>query len=285
MLRTLVAPVAMLAMLMPAPAQAWGFFAHRTTADIAEANITQEARGEIRRLLRAERRLGTPGCPVKTLRDASVWPDCIRRDRVRWAFTAPWHYRTTPICEAYNPRTNCANGNCVTAQIDRAHAMLGDRDLPDHIRLEALAFLVHFVGDLHMPLHSGDLDDKGGNDRMVYDGTSARLNLHSLWDGRIAEIAIRSAETPVVRAYSAQERVDLGGGNAAEWGRESWQIAREFIYPTFFETADVCDSVLPNSIMLNEDHVIASLPIARRRVQQAGIRMAALLDSALGPQS
>jgi len=278
-----LAALALLAAL-PAQASAWGFYAHRQTARIAEANISPEARAEVRRLLRAERLIGTPQCALQSLQDASVWPDCIRGDRVRWAYTGPWHYRTTPICEDYNPRANCADGNCVTAQIERNHQLLADRSLPDHVRLEALAFLVHFAGDIHMPLHSGDKDDKGGNDRKATYGIKPGYNLHSIWDGPLAERAISDPADPVVRRYSPAERAELGGGTAADWGRESWQIARDFIYPTAFETDNVCEADLPMNVTLSQEAIIAGVPVARRRVVQAGLRIAELLDTALVPK-
>lgn len=270
--------------LLPAPASAWSDYAHRQTAAIADANITPQTRAEVRRLLRAEKLMGTPTCALSTLGDASVWPDCIRGQAWRFAYTFPWHYRTTPICEAYNPRANCANGNCITAQIERTHRILYDKSLPDHIRLEALTFLVHFAGDIHMPLHSGDKDDKGGNDRITDYGIKPGLNLHSIWDGPLAERAISDPADPVVRRYSPAELVNLGGGNAADWGRESWQIARDFVYPTAFHTADVCAGDLPMKTALTQQDIEASLPIARRRVVQAGLRIGELLESALGPR-
>jgi hypothetical protein len=279
-LATLVTAV----LALPAPASAWGFYAHRQTARMAAANVTAETRAEILRLLRAEKQLGTPKCPLKTLQDASVWADCIRNEGWRWGYTAPWHYRTTPICEAYNPRANCANGNCVTAQIERSHRILSDRSLPDNVRLEALAFLVHFTGDIHMPLHSGDKDDRGGNDRITDYGIIPDLNLHRIWDGPLAERAISDPADPVVRRYSPAELAEFGGGSPADWGRESWQIARDFIYPTAFHTDEVCNGDLPMKTALSQEDIVAGVPVARRRVVQAGVRIAELLDSALGPK-
>ncbi|MEL6878161.1 MAG: S1/P1 nuclease, partial [Pseudomonadota bacterium] len=183
-----------LGLALPGTAQAWGFFAHEKTAEIAEANISPATRAEIARLFRSEALIGTPECRLSNLQDASVWPDCVRRTRWRWGYTAAWHYRTTPICEAYDARANCAGGNCVTAQIERSHRMLADESLPDHIRLEALAFMVHFAGDIHMPLHSGDKNDRGGNDRETDYGIVPSLNLQWIWDGPVAERAITSGE-------------------------------------------------------------------------------------------
>jgi hypothetical protein len=269
--------------LVPAPAQAWGFYAHRQTASIAEANVSPEVRAKIRALLAREKDLGTPDCPLKTLQDAAVWADCVRGQGWRWGYTAAWHYRTAPICQAFNPRANCSGGNCVTAQITRAHRILADESLPAPIRLEALAFMVHFAGDVHMPLHSGDNEDRGGNDREADYGIRPGYNLHSIWDGRLAERAISDPADPVVRRFTPAERADLGGGTPDDWGRESWEIARSFVYPTAFDTDDVCSAPLPDKAALSQEDIIRGVPIAKRRVQQAGLRIAALLTSAFAP--
>ena len=159
-MKRLITALVMLLALVPAPASAWGFYAHRKTAEIAEANASPLVRASIAALLAREKDLGTPKCPLTTLEDAAVWADCIRREGWRWGYTAAWHYRTAPVCAAFNPRANCAGGNCVTAQITRAHRILADERLPAAVRLEALAFMVHFAGDVHMPLHSGDNEDR-----------------------------------------------------------------------------------------------------------------------------
>ncbi len=275
--------LALTVLLMPAQANAWGFYAHRQTAAIAEENVSPETRAKIARLMRSEALIGTPECDLSNIGDASVWPDCVRNSWWRWGYTGAWHYRTAPICESFNPRANCAGGNCVTAQIERNHRILADESLPDHIRLQALAFMVHFAGDVHMPLHSGDRDDRGGNDRKADYGIVPGLNLHWIWDGPLAERAISDPADPVVRRYSAAERAELGGAGADEWGRESWEISRGFVYPTAFDTEDVCGADLPDETALTQDDIIRGAPIAKRRVQQAGIRIAELLETAFAP--
>lgn len=282
-MKSFLLTVCAIALMIPAPASAWGFYAHRTTADIAEVNVSAEVRTKIRRLMRSEAMLGTPECPLATIQDASVWPDCIRRERWRWGYTAAWHYRTAPICEAFNPRANCSGGSCVTAQIERAHRVLADESLPDHIRLEALAFMVHFAGDVHMPLHSGDKSDRGGNDREADYGIVPGLNLHWIWDGPLAERAISDPADPVVRRYSVDERADLAGGGPDDWGRESWEISRSFVYPTAFDNENVCKAELPMETALTQEDIVRGVPIAKRRVQQAGVRIAELLESAFMP--
>lgn len=278
----ITAAALILSALIAAPAMAWGEFGHRTTGEIALANVKPATRAAIARLIAYDSRLGTPQCRIRSLQDAAVWPDCLRRDGWRWGYTFAWHYRTAPICEAYNARQNCSGGNCILAQIERNHRILADESLPPNVRLEALAFLVHFVGDVHMPLHSGDKDDRGGNDRVTSYGIVPGLNLHGIWDGPLAERAITSARPSLVRPYSAAERAELAGGDAAEWGRESWQLARDFVYPGAFDQ-DVCPSELPLQAALSQDDIVAAIPISQRRITQAGLRMARLLDEAFAP--
>lgn len=283
MRRFFLAAAMLAALLAPVQAGAWGAYAHRQTATIALANVSPQVRAKIRALLAHEKELGTPQCPLKTLEDAAVWADCVRAEGWRWGYTAAWHYRTAPICEVFDPRSNCAGGNCVTAQITRAHRVLADESLPAAVRLEALAFMVHFAGDVHMPLHSGDKDDKGGNDREADYGIKPGLNLHSIWDGPLAERAISDPADPVVRRYTPAERAELAGGKPDDWGRESWEIARSFVYPTAFDSDDVCAAPLPIQTALSQDDIIRGVPIAKRRVQQAGLRIAALLETAFAP--
>ncbi|WP_284126488.1 S1/P1 nuclease [Parerythrobacter aestuarii] len=278
----IAALLAFLALLAPTGAQAWGFYAHGVTAEIALANIRPETRAKMHRLFKAERLLGVPDCKLKSLVDASTWPDCLRKDYWRWGYTFAWHYRTAPIDEAYNPRSNCSGGNCILAQIERNQRILADESLPDNVRLEALAFMVHFAGDVHMPLHSGDHDDRGGNDRVTAYGIVPGLNLHWIWDGPLAERAITSANPSLVRRYSAAEKAELAGGTPADWGRESWVTSRDFVYPEAFDCTD-CSGELPGETALTQEDIERAIPISQRRVTQAGLRIARLLDEAFAP--
>lgn len=279
----LIAALALLgAALIPGAAAAWGYFGHRTTADIAWANVEPETRAAIRRLVAHSDELGTPDCPISDLADAATWPDCLRGTYWRWAYTFPWHYQTEPVREDYDARKNCSGGACVSAQIERNFRILSDESLPANVRLEALAFMIHFTGDIHMPLHSGDDDDRGGNDVVTAYGIVPGRNLHSIWDTTLAERAITAADPPLVRRYSAAERAELAGGGPADWGRESWLLAREFVYPNAFDRSPL-EGELPGEAALTQEDIVAALPVVERRVTQAGLRMADLLDAAVAP--
>lgn len=280
MLRLLAALAVLL--LAPAPAQAWGFFGHETTARIALANVRPDTRAALARLLRHERAVGTPDCPLRTLANASTWPDCLRGQAWRWAYTFAWHYQTEPIGEPYDARKNCGGGNCVSAQIARNQRILADESLPAGVRLEALAFMVHFAGDIHMPLHSGDNDDRGGNDVRASYGIAPGLNLHSIWDGALAERAITAADPPLVRRYSPAERAALAGGEPSDWGRESHELAKSFVYRNALGR-EIAAGEKPETAALSQDAIAAAVPIAERRIVRAGLRIADLLDTAFAP--
>lgn len=288
------------ALLLAGPAHAWGDYAHRLTARIAIAQLAPAARAEVRRLLRAEAGLATPDCRMASIEDASVWPDCVRaRYRERFAFSAPWHYQNISLCEPFDINAKCWNGDCVTVQIPRQQAILADRSRPAHERLQALAFLVHFVGDLHQPLHIGDKDDRGGNDVRAAFGFKSfdRLNLHWIWDSDLAERAL--TEPPAIspaRITPAQRRAWLGGtagsntaSTVAGWARESWDISRTIAYPELKDTPDSCPlpaadkAALPRGTV-SPAYVATATPAVRDQVTKAGTRIAFLINAALaGP--
>ncbi len=267
-------------LLIASPAFAYGEFAHRTTAAIAEQNISPITKQRMNQLFRSEGLLGTPKCSLKNIGDASVWPDCIRRDRLRWGYTAAWHYQNIDICKPFAFPRACRSGNCVSAQIDRNAALLKDKALPIHVRLEALAFLVHFVGDMHMPLHTGDRSDRGGNNvSAAYGIIEGRMNLHWLWDGPLAERAITDGPE-MVRRYSDTEKADVTTGSTEDWAREAWQISRDHSYPAA-EDQPSCSAPLTIRGKVDNEEIKRLIPVQRLQIRRAGLRVARLLDESL----
>jgi hypothetical protein len=281
MMRRLLAALLALAALAPVPAQAWGSFGHRTVAAIAWANIRPQTRARLVTLLKAAPQLGTPECAVRTLADAATWADCVRRDNDRFQFAARWHFQNEEVCQAYDPNENCRDGNCVTAQIEAKRKLLARGGAPLAEQVRALMFLAHFVGDIHQPLHMGDNHDRGGGNVFIVGGRFDSMSLHEVWDGPVAQEAIQSAPTPLVRGYSPAERTALGGGSVQDWGRESWGLARTSVYPPVLGH-DPCVRGDAATGHMDAATFAAALPIARRRIVQAGLRLARALDEALG---
>jgi hypothetical protein len=274
---------AALALLAPAPALAWWEYGHHTVAEIAERTVRPATRAQVARLIRRSALLETPDCPVRTLADAAYWPDCVRAYKDRFSYSFPWHYQNVDICKPFDQASACRDGNCVSAQIERNTRLLADAKLPDRERLQALAFLTHFVGDLHMPLHAGDRGDKGGNDFAASYGLIAgRANLHSIWDGYLAERGISTPQggTAGLLAEFGAQRSALMTGSVTDWARESWAASRTFAYGSVM--ADPCGRKPATRPVIDETKTRVLIPVVRLQIARGGMRLGRLLDEALG---
>lgn len=272
---------ALFIIFMPlSPVHSYWEYGHETVAQIAETNMSAKARINMQRLFRSAPLLGTPKCQLRNIMDASTWADCVKRDRLRWNYTESWHYQNVDICKPFDLKNACAGGNCVSAQIDRNFAMLKDRTLPANVRLEALAFLTHFVGDLHQPLHAGDHDDRGGNGLKANYGFIPGSNLHAVWDGLLADRAI-SAAPAIVRRFSAAERAAIAAGTTRDWSEENWAVSRDIAYTRAVD-GDPCGPQPVQPVTIDEADVAASRAALRLQVERGGLRLARLLEEALG---
>lgn len=273
------------AFFLASPAQAYWEYGHETIARIAMANVRPATARAVRRILADQKLLGTPECPAGTAADAAVWADCIKplkdaAGRSRFGYAYGWHFQDVNVCKPFDLTSACAKGDCVSAQIERDMALLKDRGTSRAERVKALAFLLHFVGDLHQPLHAGERDDKGGNDVAASYGIYAprRFNLHSVWDGPLAERAITSGPD-MIRRYPAAERARVARGTVADWSRESWQVAHDVVYASALG-GDPCVPS-PARVELSEATIAGIVPAARLEVLRGGLRLAKLLDAAL----
>jgi hypothetical protein len=275
------------ALVAASPAAAWWEYGHESVARIALDSARPDTRAAILRLLAKGRLLETPECSVATIELASYWPDCVKTLGERFSYAFSWHYQNVDICEPFDLKAACKDGNCVSAQIERNARILADRMVPERERLMALAFLVHFVGDLHQPMHAGDRGDKGGNDvKANYGIIGGRTNLHGIWDGYLAERAISTppgGPRAILASSSPQERAVLAGGTVEYWSRESWEAARNYAYASLI--GDPCGPKPEARPTLNEDEVRSLIPVVRHQVLAGGLRLARLLDDALGPEA
>ena len=283
MIRTIVLLAAALSLLIHGPAQAYGRYAHGAIARIALINAKPATRAAVQAMLARTAMLDTPTCPAKTAEDASVWPDCIRAMGDRFSYTGPWHYQNVDICKPFDLNSACANGNCVSAQIDRQVKLIQDRSIPLREKIAATVFLIHFVGDLHMPLHSGDRSDRGGNDVRVAYGlyTSERLNLHSVWDGAIAERALTTPPS-LERRYSDADRAAIAAGTVEDWSREAWGVAHDVAY-ALAQGGDPCGPKSKARLTLTNESLASAIEPQRLQVERASLRLARLLDEAFDP--
>ena len=191
MSRFALLPVALLLLLIHSPSWAWGELGHRLVGELAQRQLTPEASARIHDLLRTE--------PVPTLAGVAMWADQLRAsDPERFKATASWHYVNIhdASCRFVASRDG-PDGACVLGAIDAQSRLLGDPAQPFEVRRDALKFIVHFVGDVHQPLHSSNRPDKGANEFQIslrtdippeeyarerYKNGIMSTNLYAVWD-------------------------------------------------------------------------------------------------------
>lgn len=258
-------------------ALAWGPDGHRIVGAIAQAKLTPEAHAAVIELLVDE--------AEPSLAGVANWADEIRPQAAR-AYTRAWHYVNLPDlgCHLVASR-DCADGDCVIAAIERQMQRLTAPDVPRQQRIEALKFVVHFVADIHQPLHTGLRSDRGGNDfRIRFHGED--WNLHSVWDSLILRARIAHDEDWSATAQRLGESAPAlaAVGTPATWAMESCQLIRSaHIYPGKHRIHRIRGAhIYPGKYRIHRIHsayLRRQRPIVEQRLQLAGLRLAALLNT------
>lgn len=245
--------------------QAWGRQGHELIADIAESELAPDAAARARRLLAIEDR--------RHLREIAAWADTIRLTRPE---TGPWHYVNVPIADSgYEASRHCPQGRCIVNQLRQQLVWLGDCALLAPVRLEALKWVVHLVGDIHQPLHVGDNGDRGGNDIAVTPGGS--INLHAVWDSRILERMGGIDGAALLAVVPRQTRRAWSAGDGVRWLAESHRLARDVVYPL----AGNPHAPLCAPLLLPADHDARAATVVREQLVKAGLRLAGRLNEIL----
>jgi len=303
-------------LLHAAPAWAWGCKGHQAVALIAEQNLTPEALQFVNKLLSENpvdsglrRFCSDPAHDL--LADASTWPDDIRNI----AKNGPWHYINIPRGAPRAPLSDyCGSASCVTQAIADQVAILKDVNADPHERANALRYIVHFVGDLHMPLHASTNDDQGGNCVPVYFfwrtpqalRDSYPLNLHYVWDTGILEHDMAGADPAEYAGYLSRSFAEefpkwrAAGIHVDEWAWESHDLAESVVYgrlspkipiekPASVRTCaddnNIGQRMLDLHVSAGDKYQEDAAPVVRKRIAQAGLRLALILNDAAASAS
>lgn len=247
-------------------AHAWGAQGHRLVGRIAETRLNPAAKAEVDRLLAGE--------AEPTLAGVAPWADQLRaKDPGLGRRSARWHYINMAEQQCrYEPEQQCRDGNCVVEALKAQTALLGDRSRPDAERAQALKFVVHFVGDVHQPMHAGYAHDKGGNDFQVQFANRG-TNLHSLWDSGLLNTRKLDDDGYVnvlqrLPRPALPRRPDIAR-DAPAWAEASCRIAVE-------------PGVYPASRKLGDDYTERYRAVAETELRIAGERLGQLLNATLG---
>lgn len=258
------------AVLCTALLGAWGPHGHAVVAELAWRELTPEVRAKVAALL--------GDAPMNSV---GSWADAVRpTEPFRW--TAPLHYVNLPDnALRYIPERDCPEVGCVVSAIDDFAAALADETADPEARRQALMFLIHFVGDLHQPLHAGREADRGGNDIEVeFYGRQQRL--HSIWDSGIIQAAdlgewpqwsdrLEEQIDAMDRlAWTADLHADDLTNTAGRWAYESNRLALEYAYK------------LGPGDAVTEVYIERTRPVIDLRLSQGGVRLGAILNAVLG---
>lgn len=273
------------------PANCWWENGHRTTGRLAALYLTPAAGAHLAAILSVP---NNPESLADALARVATWPDEIKKDRPE---TASWHYIDIALQDKKDQISErCPDRNCVTARIDMfSSQLIKDKAASDPTAdLDALRFLVHFVGDIQQPLHASSDADLGGNCEPLTEIYEKARNLHALWDGPLVDDV-----NPDDRSLAADLKKELDSfdddrlkkmsqGTADDWAWESHEVAEKVIYerlkiptePVLFPASCKLapEAITNDKITVEQNYVNDMKPIIRLQLERAGLRLAKLLN-------
>ena len=194
----------------------WSKTGHRVTGHIAEKHLTRKARKAIKDLLNGH-----------SLAFASTYADEIKADR-NFSKYASWHYVNYPMDARYEDSEKSKYGDVVFG-INTCRNILMDKNSSREEKVFHLKLLIHFIGDLHQPMHAGKGEDRGGNDIQLQwfdEGT----NLHRLWDSNLINaygMTYYELGDELDASVDKKRRKEIQEGTIYDWVHESHQLAGE----------------------------------------------------------
>jgi len=227
----------------------------------------------------------------------ATWADKFRdsdRDtaKVHYNQTRNWHFvdleldgpdlqaacHGRPVLPKETPASLGPADDCIVDKIDEFSAELENPATRDPERRLALQYLLHFVGDVHQPLHAGDDHDRGGNLKIATAAGIVPNTLHHDWDtefvARLGSGATAIAGQLIADVTDAQ-RAQWAAGSAADWARESFEVAKHHSYG-LLPAADG-----PHHYTLSAAYIADATRVTREQLSKAGVRLALVLNRAL----
>ena len=246
-------------MLLPAAAWAFGRTGHQQICQLAYQQANAATQQQIDALLQFK--------PGQTFAKGCVWPDEARNEPA-FSYSKPYHFINVKRDARKVEHKDCASVGCLLSAI-RHHSAVLKTTQNSLEKLQSLLFLSHFVGDLHQPLHVSYADELGGNKTAVY-FLKQPSNLHGVWDrALLTELGYEQNDRLLAEKLlniSATQQKKWQQGDALSWANES-----------LAQTITIYQRYRPG-MLLDEAAIKRDGPIAERRLQQAAVRLAALLE-------
>jgi hypothetical protein len=279
---------------LPTPAQAWGDEGHEVVALIAEHYLQPAVKDKVFALLAAD----TGTLTAHDLASEATWADRFRDSdrnttKVDYNRTRNWHFVDTEIaapdfdaaCFKHpplppgTPASQGAAQECAADKIVQFAAELAAPATSAKERLMALQFVLHFVGDLHQPLHASDDHDSGGNAKLAKTASRPQGTLHHYWDTEFVTPLGPSAAAIAAKLIAGITPADKAAwktGTPAAWAMETFAVARDTAYGALPKPTDGVYE-LGTAYQQKAEAAVAL------QLQKAGVRLAATLNHALAP--
>jgi S1/P1 Nuclease len=277
----------------PRTALAWGDDGHKVVALIAQSFLETDVRKRVNALLAAD----TDSLTAHDIASAATWADKFRDSNIGGARqkTRQWHFVDIEIstpdlnaaCFNHPPipsGTVASDGpadDCVIDKIEEFAAELANPTTDHEEQVVALKFLLHFVGDLHQPLHSSDDHDRGGNDKKVSAAGFRAGNLHHFWDTEFVnqlETDPKSIASDLIGHISRDQIKTWQAGSPSDWAKDSFKVAKDDAYGQLPEPGP------RGTFRLPEEYVTTAVDDVAQQLSKAGVRLAFVLNNALRKQ-
>lgn len=243
--------------IMALSAFGWGQKGHDTVAFIAQQHLTPTAAAAVDSLLGGRSMVYW----ANWLDNASHTPE--------YAYTKTWHYKNIDADKDFENAPLIPEGNIVDAIYEQVE-VLKDSSASEDDKELALKMVIHFLGDIHQPMHMGRATDRGGNSHYVK-FFKKPTNLHSVWDSDILEAghAWSHSEWQQEIDRLTQEQVDeiLRDGNPTSWGKETYLIATQ-----------IYDST-PQDSNIEYTYIADWTPVIESQLEKGGRRLADVINS------
>jgi hypothetical protein len=285
--RGLALVAATAALGFPVAALAWGYEGHEVVAAIARGYLTPQVRLKVDQMLAADQDTLT----AHDMLNEATWADSYRNSHKE---TSSWHFVDIELdhpdlkeaCFGFPASGPVASQgparDCIVDKLAEFSKELGDPATPAAERLMALKFVLHFVGDIHQPLHDSDNHDKGGNCVLLSLGGLRMVNLHSYWD-TVAVSGLgddpQTVATMLAGRITPADKAAWEKGDPQSWAMEGFDIAKTKIYTIGSSPGCAID---PSPRGLTAGYQEMARQVVSTQLEKAGVRLAAVLNRTLG---
>ena len=235
----------------------WGQKGHDTVAYIAEQHLTPATKAAVDSLL--------DGYSI------TYWANWLDNasHTADYEYTKTWHYKNIDAGKSFEKAPRIKEGNIVDAIYQQVEALQDPTAGKEEKRL-ALKMVVHFLGDIHQPLHMGHATDKGGNYwKLKFFKTPT--NLHTIWDTNLVDAAHAWSHTEwqkeIDRLPEEAQHALIKDGNPDTWGKETFELCTEIYEKT------------PEDTIVSYDYIADWTPTIEQQLLKGGLRLADVLNS------